>query len=376
MKLKIIWLIIIIFFTGCELDTYNKMENRYTEDIITKEAERNVTKDVNNSVIKKEITKGSLVNEDNDTSIVDSNLTDLKEKKILILDNDAYDPDYMPLLLSAIHENRWGLVNVGLVIITEQGVSNKTNMLYRSILEEFKSDIPLTIAHNTSDRVFRSKLTNNLENYTDIIYDDVVEDAITVLENKLESKDDKTVSYAIGGKLIFLSKFLSDPERLELFKLKVKEVIYALGCNPRDRSCSRDFNLAATNKAYSATKDVYSKLHGKIPFVVIDDKRGRVRSLDMFKSAKIPLMNHLLGTNIYGTYGDHHAGDVEILFAKSRKDNFNSYRCNVALIDKSFKANSINKSGNDYILINKDISINGLTSAIYDSLIYRWRIEQ
>ena len=339
---KLLFILSFILFTGCELDD------------ILQNSENRVVEDAKKEDIKKE-----------EATTKESN----KSKDILIIDNDVYDPDYIPLVLNAIHENREKRVNVGLMIISEHGISNKTNMLYRSIIEEFNSNIPITIAHDVRDRVFRSKLTNNIENYSNLVKDSEVEDAIDVLENTLESQDDKSVSYATGGKLIFLSKFLSDPSRLELFKLKVKEVIFGLGCNPLDSKCSRDFNLAATNQAYSATKDVYSKLHGKIPFVVVDDKRGKVRSLDIFKSANIPLMNHLLGTNIYGTYGDHSAGDIEILFAKSREDNFNRYSCDVKLINKSFKAKNIGKNGNDFILVNKNININNLTHKNYQSLI-------
>ena len=325
----------VIFFTGCELDELIiGSDNRITQDVV---------------------------------------IEDIKSKEdILIIDNDVYDPDYIPLVLNSIHENRNKFVNIGLIIISEHGISNKTNMLYRSILKEFNSDIPITIAHDVRDRVFQSKLTNNLENYTEIIEDSETQEAIEVLENTLEAQDDKTVSYATGGKLIFLSKFLSDPQRLELFKLKVKEIIFALGCNPQDSSCSNDFNLAATDIAYNATKDVYTKLHGIIPFIVVDDRRGdisKIRSLDIFKNTNIPLMRHLLGTNIYGTYGDHHAGDVEILFAKSREDHFNKYRCNVVINNKAFKAVNINESGNDFILVNKDIDINNLTYDIYQVLI-------
>jgi len=290
-------------------------------------------------------------------------------RSTLIIDNDSYDPDYIPLVLNSIYEHKINKVNIGLIITSETDTSNKTNLLYRSILDEFNSNIPLAISTNTNDRTFKSKLTNNIESYSALIYDDETDKAIIALENRLEAQDDKTVSYATGGKLIFLSKFLSDPSRLELFKLKVKEVLFALGCNPQDSSCSNDFNLAATNKAYNATKDVYSKLHGEIPFVVVNDKRGRVRSLDIFKDANIPLMHHLLGTNIYGTYGDHNAGDVEVLFAKSRADSFSKHKCNIVLSNRAFKATNLNGNGNDYLLINKSLDINGLTSQIYQNLI-------
>ena len=296
----------------------------------------------------------------------------LRSKDILIIDNDSYDPDYIPLVLNSIYEHEAKNVNIGLIITSETDVSNKTNMLYRSILDEFNSNIPLAISTNTNDRTFRSKLTTNIEEYSFLVYDDETDSAITALTIKLESQKDKSVSYATGGKLIFLSKYLSDPSRLELFKLKVKEVLFALGCNPKDMSCSNDFNLAATNKAYKATKDIYNKLHGKIPFVVVDDKRGdikKIRSLDIFKNANIPLMNHLLGTNIYGTYGDHHAGDIEILLAKSRESHFKKYRCNIVLENRAFKAKDINKRGNDYLLVNKDININSFTYQVYQYLI-------
>jgi len=296
-------------------------------------------------------------------------------KEILIIDNDSYDPDYIPLVLSAINENKKGNINIGLIIISEDGLSNRTNMLYRSILNEFNSNIPLTLAHGINDRAFRSKLTNNLENYTEIINDDEIEDAIETLENKLESQEDKSVTYATGGKLIFLSKFLSNPARLELFKLKVKKIVFGLGCSVLDYQCSNDFNLASTNKAYSATKDIYSKLHGSIPFVVVNDKRGpksKNRALDIFKNANIPLMTHLLSTNIYGTYGDHNNGDVEILFSQSRKSNFNTLKCNVELTKKSFKAKNIGKSGNDIIYINKSLNINETSKEAYNNLIKAW----
>ena len=299
------------------------------------------------------------------TDIADNNIS----KNILILDNDVYDPDYIPLVLNSIHEHKNKLVDLKLIIITEDGISNKTNMLYKSIIDKFNSNIPITLAHNVSDRAFESKLTKNLENFTEIIEDDQIQDAIEDLETKLEAQDDKSVSYATGGKLIFLSKFLSDPARLELFKLKVKEIVFGLGCNPKDKNCQNDFNLAATNKAYNATKDIYNKLHNKIPFVVIDDKRGKVRSLDIFKDANIPLMHHLLGTNIYGTYGDHNAGDVEVLFAKSREDSFEKNKCNITLKNRAFKAQSIGSSGNDFILTNKNLDFNNLTYNIYKSLI-------
>ncbi len=333
---KIALLLTAILFSGCEIDDLLSSNIKHQKELSEQEIVKKSTKDV------------------------------------LIIDNDVYDPDYIPLLLNSIYEHKEKNVNIGLIIISEDGVSNKTNMLYRSILEEFNSNIPLTIAHNVNDRVFKSRLTDNLENYTQIINDTDTEEAIETLEEKLESYNDKTVTYATGGKLIFLSKFLSNPQRLELFKLKVKEVIFGLGCNALDKGCSRDFNLAATDIAYNATKDVYNKLHNKIPFVVVDDKRGdikKIRGLDLFKDANIPLMNHLLGTNIYGTYGDHHAGDIEILFAKSRKDNFNRYKCNVSLKDKAFKATDIKKGGNDYILINRDLDINKKTKEIYQSLI-------
>ena len=343
MKLKYLIISSFLFLTGCDMLDYNYNSR--------------LTNDSNSSLVEKSGDSGQLTN---------------PSDKILIIDNDAYDPDYIPLVLSSIHENKNRLINIGLMIVSEKGVSNKTNMLYRSILEQFDSKIDLTISHNSSDRVFKSKLTNNLENYVDIIRDDEIEEAAMVLQTKLEAQDDKTVSYATGGKLIFLSKFLSDPYRLELFKLKVKDITFGLGCNVLDKSCSKDFNLAATDKAYSATKDIYNKLHNKIPFIVVNDRRGdikKIRSLDIFKSANIPLMKHLLGTNIYGTYGDHHAGDIEILLSHSRADAFEKHKCNVALVNKSFKAQGIDKAGNDTILINKKIDINGITKAMYQSLI-------
>jgi hypothetical protein len=292
-----------------------------------------------------------------------------RDKNILIIDNDSYDPDYIPLVLNSIYENEAKNINIGLMIVSETDISNKTNMLYRSILDEFNSNIPLAISHNTNDRTFRSKLTNNIENYSSLVYDDETDSAITALTNTLEAQEDKSVSYATGGKLIFLSKFLSDPSRLELFKQKVKELIFALDCNPKDKNCQNDFNLAATNKAYNATKDIYNKLHNKIPFVVINNKRNKVRSLDIFKDANIPLMHHLLGTNVYGTYGDHNAGDVEVLFAKSREDSFEKDKCNITLKNRAFKAQSIGSSGNDFILTNKNLDFNNLTYNIYKSLI-------
>ena len=293
-------------------------------------------------------------------------------ENILIIDNDSYDPDYIPLVLNAINESKKGNINIGLIIISEHGLSNKTNVLYKSILNEFNSNIPLTLAHKTNDRSFRSKLTNNLESYTDITHDNEMDDAIEVLENKLESQNDKSVTYATGGKLIFLSKFISNPARLELFKLKVKKVVFGLDCGALDNQCSNDFNLAATKKAYKATKDVYNKLHGDIPFVVVNDKRGKAssnRALDIFKKANIPLMTHLLSTDIYGTYGDHNNGDVEILFSQSRKENFNSSKCNLKLINKSFKAKDIGKNGNDIIYVNKSLNINKTSKEAFKSLI-------
>ncbi len=360
-------------FNKISMDNSISLDSNVSDKNISKVSEnsledsfiRDFNKSKNYTFIKK--SKEIIKNDTNETK----EETKIKSD-ISIIDNDTYDPDYIPLLLSAIYENKNKNVNVGLIIVSEDGLSDKTNMLYRSILEEFNSEIPLTISHNTNDRSFRSKLLNNIENYSYTIKDSELEDASITLENTLEEQEDKSVSYLVGGKLIFLSKFLSEPDRLELFKLKVKKIIFGLGCNPLDKECKQDFNLASTNKALLATKDIYSKLHNQIPFVVIDDKRGKganVRSLDLFKNSDIPLMKHLLSTNIYGTYGDHNLGDIEILFSESRVDNFEQKSCNVVFENNSFKAKSIDKGGNDYILINRDLNIGQLTRDIFQSLI-------
>lgn len=360
-------------FNKISMDNSISLDSNVSDKNISKVSEnsledsfiRDFNKSKNYTFIKK--SKEIIKNDTNETK----EETKIKSD-ISIIDNDTYDPDYIPLLLSAIYENKNKNVNIGLIIVSEDGLSDKTNMLYRSILEEFNSEIPLTISHNTNDRSFRSKLLNNIENYSYTIKDSELEDASITLENTLEEQEDKSVSYLVGGKLIFLSKFLSEPDRLELFKLKVKKIIFGLGCNPLDKECKQDFNLASTNKALLATKDIYSKLHNQIPFVVIDDKRGKganVRSLDLFKNSDIPLMKHLLSTNIYGTYGDHNLGDIEILFSESRVDNFEQKSCNVVFENNSFKAKSIDKGGNDYILINRDLNIGQLTRDIFQSLI-------
>ena len=355
------------------LISINKTDNKNIKSFVVAQQDNNNNLELNTLSQNLKIasnTKYARKMAPRDVLVSISNTTAKKHTNILIIDNDSYDPDYIPLVLNAIHENRVKRVKVGLIIITEDGLTNKTNMLYRSILKEFNSNIPLALAHNVADRAFRSKLTNNLENYTDIIHDDETEDAINILQETLEAQEDKTVSYATGGKLIFLSKFLSDPQRLELFKLKVKEITFGLDCNPQDMACGRDFNLAATQMAYNATQDIYAKLHGKIPFIVVDDKRGKsVRSLDIFKNANIPLMNHLLGTNIYGTYGDHNAGDIEILFSKSQKASFTKHKCNILFENRAFKAKSIDKAGGDYLFINNGLNINNLTKENYKALI-------
>jgi len=273
-----------------------------------------------------------------------------KSPETVIVDNDVYDPDnYMSVLLS-IHENMYGYANIGLLIMSDIGVSGKTSAVWKAILNTYHSNIPLAITKRQEGAVFKVKATEHISDYIDW-NDSMTEDALTALDRVLNNAGDKKVTYTTGGKLRVIRDYISTPKRYELFKSKVKLLIIGMGNDAWDIHSSRDHNLACTDSAYQATLTVYQKLHGIIPFGVVKDHRGHNnRFLDIFKTVDIPVMKYIYGVNTYGTYGDHGGGDTEVILAVSRPNSFKRYPCTITLKDKTLKITSFD--GNDVCIEN------------------------
>jgi hypothetical protein len=244
------------------------------------------------------------------------------------------------------------------------------DLINSNILSIYDQTIPFGVSKNSNDRALPlSKADKALikAGYTHSLGSD----AYTELDTYLESVPDKSVRYVMGGKFVFLSQYLSDPYRLELFILKVKSLYIGLGCDITINDSCKDFNLAMNQKSWSATVNVYNQLHGKVPYVV-----GKINPypfptvFNLFKNSSgiYKPLKIIWGNGTYRNYGEIDLGDIDSAFPALEIVNYVSQKGQVVLGNKRFNFIYTNNKNDLINIINDDV--NGIMGNIIKELGY------
>jgi len=294
----------------------------------------------------------------------DKNNTQPLNKNTIILDQDSWDGDNYNFATFAVYLDKQG---VDVTLLQTEANGFRSSWMYKAILSSYNPNntVSFGVSLNSNDRGLPKFKASDVLQKSGYIYtyDKDTSNAYSVLENKLETSEDNSITYVIGGKLIFLSKFLSDPARLELFKLKVKEVIFGLGCDMTNSVPCRDFNLAMNNTSWKATVDVYNKLHNQITLSVGSAKYGNQRVYDFYKNTKHEELKIIYGnTNRNVNYGDISLGDLDSILPASGLANYTTQKGILSLGNKRFIFKQ--GKGNDKLYIIKDDIVGILTNII------------
>ena len=261
-----------------------------------------------------------------------------------IFDNDIYDEDNWNTPLIA------NFVGSSIVIQTESG--SNSSSIYSNLI---KDNSMLLVSSNSNDRaiplmksvkyLIESGRGSNASQFGNpyLILTDVL-------------KNNSGIKYMTGGKLIFLSNFLNEPSRFKLFVKSINSIYFGLGCDPLGSNC-KDFNLAMSQQAWSATINVYNKLHNKIPFVV-----GSIEYpiIGVFKYSK-GIIREIYNRGNYKPIDKIGLGDIDSFFVGTNLANNECISGNIVLGNNRFvfkKGNGIDR----YCKIKDDV--NGIMTNI------------
>ena len=274
-----------------------------------------------------------------------------KIEKTIILDNDVWDSDNYntPIIGAYLSKRDWNVV----VLQTESTQSNSSSCEWIKLLNIYDKDkkVSYGLSKDSNDRALPPTKAN--KHLSNCIPDSAVGNAYNVLTEALEKAEDLSVRYATGGKLIFLSNYLKNPYHLQLFKLKVTKIYFGLGCDITNNNSCKDFNLAMNDKSWRATKEIYSKLHGIIPFVVGSAKYGKQRVYDYFKTTANDA-TIIYGNGTYGNFGDISLGDIDIFLPAGELAKYTVIKGNISLGNKRFLFKK-GKGSDELNIINDDI---------------------
>jgi len=269
--------------------------------------------------------------------------TQKKEQKCanapeFILDNDHFDPDWVPTLVTALalDQNCEGKL-IG-VAISGRDLNDRAGLMYQSVLRYYhRGDLKIGFNHEADTRELAARATAHnpklvpeylgtkkdiSEFDNDGIPDSKREDISKILCEVLQ-KSDGNVSYAIGGHPENLEALLKETRYCNgraLVAKKIKQVIIGTGGYMLDHR--PEHNLGLNMDIRKSTKYVVEHLPENVKLIIGAEGYAREnwwpKAGDQYKTDKHTdsPMAFIYAVPTYGVFGEHGVGDVEaVLYA-------------------------------------------------------------
>jgi len=260
----------------------------------------------------------------------------------ILLDNDAFDPDWVIMLTATLGLAEQCEANVAGIVLTGRDINAKQGMLYSSILYYYdRSDIPLGLNGKQIMRTYSIRATQ--EDPTHINYkgtfssiDDFPSDQCidyewcwgrneaTDMLCTILSESDEKITWVVGGHMHNVANLLNETEVCngkELISKKIKQIVISTGWEDRTKA-DPEMNLSEgtskPNSAIEATKYVFRNRPNNVPIILASVPNSRThqsRVGDVFLNNKYnnSPMSYILSVPTYGIYGDHGLSDTEAL---------------------------------------------------------------
>lgn len=269
--------------------------------------------------------------------------------KNIILDNDAFDPDWVIMLATALGMEQNCEANIAGVLLTGRDVNRKQGMAYSSILHYYdRKDISIGLNVRQDMRTYALDVTNpnprhvdyrgsfrnidEFQSYQCLDYSICVglNEANNMVCEILRQSDEK-VTWIVGGHLHNVANILAETQVCngqQLVSEKVDKIVLANGWKSRT-SGEPEMNFSEgtskPNSASDASKYFFAHRPPNVPVVIatipnIDMSDKRVADMyraDRFQNSP---MAFILSVDRYGVYGDHGLSDTEALLYGVRGD--------------------------------------------------------
>lgn len=273
----------------------------------------------------------------------------INRMKEIILDNDAFDPDWVIMLATALGMEQNCEINIAGVLLTGRDINRKQGMAYSSILYYYgREDIGIGLNVKQTMRTYALDATmpnpkhidyrgsfRNIDEFPSYRCLDYsicfgLNEANNMVCEILKNADGN-VTWVIGGHLHNVANFLAETQLcngMQLLSDKVDKVVLANGWKSRT-SGEPEMNFSEgtskPNSASDASKYFFANRPVNVPVVIasipgvdISDQRvGDIYREDRFQNSP---MAFILSVERYGVYGDHLLSDTEALLYGTRGD--------------------------------------------------------
>ena len=259
----------------------------------------------------------------------------------IILDNDNFDPDWLPTLIGAINMDQNCEINLLGVIVNGTNTYQKAGIMYSTVLSyyDIQDRVPLGVVNDRPQRTTPTKATSDNppkdgaykgthSNITEFPSDELLDNnrpgAAEVICEILENANGK-VDYVTGGHLTGLQAFLEGNhcDAISLTKSKINKFVFGTGYDDRhEGTAEMNFSEGRYNVETAASKSanyVMNKLNAEASDVQIHlpsdhwnwDDAKVYRMGDQYKEDKHldSPMSFVYSIYTYGVWGDHGAGD-------------------------------------------------------------------
>jgi len=260
----------------------------------------------------------------------------------LILDNDAFDPDWVIMLSATIGLDASCEADLLGVLLTGRDINRKQGKLYSSILHYYKKkEISIGLNYQQTMRSYSIDATTEVPRHIDYKgtasnIDQFASDQCTDYNTcwgRLESTwmmcyilehSEEKLTWVIGGHLHNIANLLRETNVCngkELISRKVKEIVISSGWSDRT-SAKPEMNLSegrrSVTSASEASRYLFQNRPTNVPIVIATVPNSgmlNARVGDIYRRnefANTP-MAFIMSVPRYGVYGDHGLSDTEAL---------------------------------------------------------------
>jgi len=260
----------------------------------------------------------------------------------MVLDNDAFDPDWVIMLSATLGLEANCETSLKGVLLTGRDMNKRQGMLYSSILHYYgRKELSIGLNVKQTMRSYYLDATSELVEHVDYngSFSDISQfpsDSCTDYDEcwgRLESTwmmcyilehTEEKVTWVIGGHLHNVSNLLKETNVCngkELISQKVKQIVISSGWEDRT-SGDPEMNLSEgtnhKNSASDASIYLFNNRPSNVPIVIASiPKSGLLTSRvgDIYRRAEFQNspMSFIMSVPRYGVYGDHGLSDTEAL---------------------------------------------------------------
>ena len=304
--------------------------------------------DTSNLALVNRALRGETFYDVKDTYFIQQSVYSAIGAKNIILDNDAFDPDWVIMLATTMGlEHSCEIHTLG-VVTTGRDLNRRQSMSYSAIMHYYNAQyIPIGLnvrqtmrsyyLDATSSNPGHQKYTGGHSNIDEFPSHQCLDYEICPGMNEsngmlcaLLTQAKEKVSWVIGGHMHNIANFLQETQQCngkELFAQKVKQVVITTGWTSRtsgDPEMNFSEGTSSQTSASDATKYFFANRPLNVPVIITsipnagtgDPRVGDIFLRDGFQDSP---MAFILSVPRYGVYGDHGLSDTDALLYAVRE---------------------------------------------------------